>query len=117
MDIQSSSRSFRKRLLLDSDDIKIYKYQLEKGERFCAEIAYRTAIDDFNIETHIFNRFPSEKDVKEIRAIIDLEFNFKFGRLNPVFTCWECGHKSHWLDVRGDLRTKIDNLKERYCGC
>lgn len=101
----------------NSDDINIYEYFVNGNKRYCAELSYQTDIDDFNIETHIFSKFPSEKDVKEIRSIMELEFDFKFNRLNPEFTCWECGHKVHWLDFKGKIQDKIDNLKEKYCGC
>lgn len=94
-------------------DTTVYKYDT----KYCAELNYRTDIDDYNIETHIFSKFPSEQDVKTARAIDQLEISFKLKQLSPIFTCWECGLEKHWLDIPGSLFEKITNLKKGYCGC
>lgn len=95
------------------NDTEIYRY----ADRFCAQIIYRTDIDDYIIETYIFTEFPSVKDVEIAKAINEIKYSFKLKRLNPTFTCWECGVKKHWLDIPGNFLEKITNLKENYCGC
>lgn len=101
----------------NSSDIRIYAYQTDKGKRYCAELDYRTDIDDYCIETHIFTSFPSRNTVITIRDVNNLEFDFKHRRLQPEFTCWECNRMTHWLDVEGGFESKKTHLEERYCGC
>lgn len=101
----------------NSTDIKIYAYNKNNTKKYCAEFSYQTDIDDYCIETHIFNKKPTLKDVLTAVSINDLTFDFDTKRLNQIFTCWECGRKCHWLDIDGDLETKKERLKDEYCGC
>lgn len=102
---------------VNSSDIKIFTYTLNGDTRFCAELSYQTDIDDYCIETHIFNKQPKRDDIITIRELNSLAFDFKYERLTPEFTCWECGNRVHWLDCDGDLSSKANMLKEKYCGC
>lgn len=100
----------------NSSNIDIYSYEIEGQKRYCAQLSYRTDIDDFCVETHIFRKFPKRENVIMIRDINSLENKFNRG-LKPEFTCWECGRTVHWLDRQGDFETKKDGLEEQYCGC
>lgn len=102
---------------VNSSDIVIYSY-LKDGElRYCAELSYRAGIDDYCIETHIFKKIPTRKEVMDFRELDNLEFKFKYENLHPEFRCWECGKYVHWLDAEGDFQKKKDMFKEKYCGC
>jgi hypothetical protein len=102
---------------IDVGDIEIYQYNKDGETKFCAEFGYRTAIDDYCIETHIFNQFPSLKNIILLRKIDNLEMEFKYNHFNPIIKCWECGCESHWLDFEGTVDEKINALEENYCGC
>jgi hypothetical protein len=66
----------------------------------------------------VFNRRPSMKDIKTALLVDRLYQAFWFGTLSPVFTCWECGRETHWLDTAGKtLEEKVEMLQEKYCGC
>jgi hypothetical protein len=72
----------------------------------------------WGIQTQIYlSVCPSLKAIQDAIMIDRLEFDFKFGKLEEEFICWECDHHVHWLDIKGDLKTKITCLKEKYCGC
>lgn len=102
---------------VNSSDIDIYSYEINGEKRYCAELSYQTNIDDYCVETHIFEKFPSEKDIKIIREIESLIFKFQLSQIEPEFGCWECGRRVHWLDIQGDFFTKKNALEEKYCGC
>lgn len=102
---------------INSSDIDIYSYEKDGEMKYCAELSYQTDIDDYCVETHIFNQFPSRNNVLTARLINDIEFAIKFKGLKTEFTCWECGKHVHWLDNnKGLLEEKFDRMKERYCG-
>lgn len=102
---------------LNSSEFTIYRYENEGDIRYCAEFGYQTDMDDYTIETLIFNKQPSLKNIHTIISINDLEFMFKFKRLLPKFKCWECGRVVHWVDLDGDFERKKDMLEDKYCGC
>lgn len=102
---------------VNANDIEIYSYYKDDEKRYCAQIGYQTDIDDYCIETHIFSKKPTEKDVFLVRDINNLIFSFECRGLMPTYICWECGNKTHWLDTDGDFEQKKHNLKEVYCGC
>jgi hypothetical protein len=104
------------RLYMDANAI-IYEYEAEGKLCYCAELSYRTEIDDYNVETIIFKKMPSEKDVVIARLIESIPFYMQFKGLKPTFTCWECGRTVHWLDIEGDIEQKYKLWKEKYCGC
>lgn len=87
----------------------------EKTPYFDSEI--HQGIDDWCEETIYFNHFPSKQDVAIANFVISARTYFRIGKWREEFTCWECGCKIHWLDINGDVRTKIDCMEERYCGC
>jgi len=102
---------------VNSSDITVYSYKINGELRYCAELSYQTDIDDYCTETHIFNEFPKEKDIHLIIDINSLEFKFMYKRLEPEYTCWECGRHLHWLDNEGNFENKKNRLEEKYCGC
>lgn len=102
---------------VNSSDIDIYHYVLDGKERYCAEFSYQTAIDDYCIEIHIFDRKPTRQDIMDIVMMKDIEFAIVFRGLQTEFTCWECGLHAHWLDSEGTLAERFERLKDKYCGC
>ena len=102
---------------INSSEIDIYTYSIDGKERFCAEFGYQVGIDDYCTETHIFRKLPSEDEVELLVEIESLEFKFKFKGLKPAFNCWECGKRTHWLDIPGSFEDKVNGLEDSYCGC
>ena len=102
---------------LNSSEFTVYQYENDGDVRYCAEFGYQTDMDDYTIETLIFNKQPSLENIHTIISINDLEFMFKFKRLLPKFKCWECGRVVHWVDLDGDFEEKRDKLEDKYCGC
>jgi hypothetical protein len=82
-------------------------------------VAYqiRTDIDAFHENRYFFDRHPGIKGFRDALMIDGIETKFAINTLKEEFTCHECGHHVHWLDIAGSLQDKIDCLKERYCGC
>jgi len=102
---------------VNSSKIIIYQYEIGGQVRYCAELSYQTDIDDFCIETHIFAKYPSEKNIILLRKIEDIENKMNFFGLKFKFSCWECGCETHWLDIPGTIEDKINGLEDSYCGC
>lgn len=95
---------------------------VEVGEvdgQWLAEYSYRTDIDDYDICTYFFDKKPTKKNILTAKLLEDIEFYFNYHGWNKnTFTCWECGSKDvNWLDIEGNLETKWDQFKEKYCGC
>ena len=88
---------------------------LTKEGEWCASLHYQTAIDDYNVEKIYFKNKPSTNDVRIAVDIKDLKFKFAYKGLKEVFTCWECGHKRHWLDIEDDFTQKYNKLEEKCC--
>ena len=102
----------------NSSEIEILKYTVDENDRFCAELSYRVDVDDYCIETHIFERIPTRESVLTVREMEKLELDFRLGRADEEFDCWECGRHVHWLDAQGTgLSEKAEATRERYCGC
>lgn len=102
---------------VNSSNIEVFGYRINGEQRYCAELSYQTAIDDYNVETHIFVKEPSRENVMQIREINKTILHIEIGKLKPFFHCWECGRETHWLDIPGNLEEKIEGLKDNYCGC
>lgn len=96
--------------------IKTVEIGKTKENRWCAELGYQTAIDDYNEEKIYFNRKPSVADVKTLRKIEKIRMDIRFRIKKEIFRCYECGREIHWLDVEGGLDDKIFGLEERFCG-
>ena len=90
--------------------------KLENG-KYVAQYSFRTDIDDYNITKLYFNHLPAENDIRTVELVHDIENYFYQHRGSYEFTCWECGNSVHWLDTSGDLKTKFNNLTNKYCGC
>ena len=101
----------------NSSNIEILTYEKDEKKRYCAQFSYQTDVDDYCIETLIFDRYPSRDSVVTIVNLNDLEFKFNFKGLNQTFWCWECGRESQWLDGEGNFLEKIQKVEEKYCGC
>ena len=83
-----------------------------EDDRWIAQTCYMVDIDDFAVIKMYFNHKPSK--VELITAFTIRSFEMK---PIEVFTCWECGHTVHWLELHGDINQKYEMAKERYCGC
>lgn len=79
------------------------------------EINVQYEIDGFASTHYYFDHRPTEKDIEVANMIENFELHFVHKSM--TFTCWECGKETHWLDTPGDLRAKVDNRREKYCGC
>lgn len=92
---------------------------LDDQGRWVAQYCYRTDIDDYNITSLFFTKKPSIRDIKTADLLDRIEHYFAIRGYDQVyFTCWECGVKSHWLDiVASRLEERWNFFKERYCGC
>lgn len=55
--------------------------------------------------------------VKQVRTtLLSLQkLEQKFWLKDPYFICWECGHRSHILDIQGDLDTKLNKYEDECC--
>lgn len=102
---------------INSSDIEIFEYTINGATKYCAELSYQTNIDDYNIETIIFNKIPSEQDINTARTIEAIKNKLFLKRLKPEFDCWECGIRHHWLDIEGSLDIKYKYWQDQYCGC
>ncbi|MFX3643401.1 MAG: hypothetical protein ACE3L7_32915 [Candidatus Pristimantibacillus sp.] len=100
-------------------DLVIYSYNVGNGISYCAELGYQTSIDDYNVETHIFTQIPSDEDVTLVRLMDEFELDLRLTRngVQAEYRCWECGRNSHWVDIHGKFKDKVEKLREGYCGC
>lgn len=87
----------------------------EKGKYSHREVYHD--VDDVYEWFYQFNHNPSGNDIKTAILIEKLESLFEAKSIKEEFTCWECGRKIHWLDIKGDLYEKFNALDEKYCGC
>jgi len=85
--------------------------------KFVAQFSYRTDIDNYIVEKHYFDHFPSQQNIRTILLIEEIEQYFMLNPGSYKFQCWECGRTIHWLDIEGDLAKKFANTKDQYCGC
>jgi len=94
--------------------------KLEDG-RWVAQFARRTDIDDYDICAMFFEKEPTKKMVLIANTVDQAETYFHIHTYkNANFTCWECGIKTHWLDVNNEepgIIGKWGMLEEKYCGC
>ena len=89
--------------------------KLQDGN-WVAEYSYRCGIDDYVIVDLYFENKPTKKNILTVNLIEKIEEYFNWnGWHNVTFECWECGAKTHWLDVPGSLEEKWECFKERYC--
>jgi len=91
----------------------------DKDGNWVAEYCVQTDIDDFCITSIVFNHKPTKKDILIYKAVEDIKFLFSCRGKEPEFTCWECGRKSHWLDIKccDSLVDRLVYFKDSYCGC
>lgn len=90
--------------------------RISTGE-YVAQIVHWISEEDYVVEKHYFNRFPSPQNVQEMIAIRKIEEYFSLNPGTYKFQCWKCGKTVHWLDIKGGLKEKIEKAKEKYCGC
>lgn len=57
------------------------------------------SVDDVGFTVVRFSRRPSCRDIETAFLVEDLYLDFLLERLKPVFRCWECGVRHHWLDI------------------
>lgn len=89
-----------------------------RGNSWVAQYVRRTAIDDYTIYVHIFERKPSQKDVITADLLDTIMYYLVILNGKTAFTCWECGKKHHWLDISAPtLQERWERFLEKYCGC
>jgi hypothetical protein len=99
---------------VNSGDTEIGK--LDNGE-YIAQLCFQIEIDDFAVVKAYWDHLPSDKQLRTFFKLRTIKDNFLFRRAQEVYTCWECGKKTHWLDSGDSFDEKITGLEERYCGC
>lgn len=85
--------------------------KLEDG-LWIAQTCYQIEIDDFAVIKMYFDHDPSVNNIRKAFAIRSFE-----SKPIEIFTCWECGRLTNWLDINGDIDKKYEMARERYCGC
>lgn len=100
-------------------ETKVYQYAVGGKDRYCAELSYRTDIDDYCIETHIFAQKPTAENVRDLRLIQKTQLYIEIGFLDleTEFECWKCGTWVHWLDSEGTLVARYNRMLRKHCGC
>lgn len=86
--------------LTGSGKVDIFKLSTDSTIQYSSELCYRTGIDNYNIESYIFDKKPEKKDIKIARVIEDIYTKTRRKELNQKFECWECGSKIHWTEIR-----------------
>lgn len=84
--------------------------------RFVVQSARPLFEEDHVLRMH-YTRAPSKEDVEDAVTIRKLERDFKLGRHRETFLCSDCGNPRHWLDIKGDIRHKLQMRLMRKCGC
>lgn len=90
---------------------------LSENGLWCASFTIPHPPDDYSINKIYFKEKPSLKNILAVETIRDLDFKFFKKEIHETFHCWECGCEVHWLDTKGCTKQKIENMKERHCGC
>lgn len=111
------------RLASDYSDIEVGK----NNGHWIAQYSHQAGVDGYAVVKFIFNKCPTENDVITAYYIQQTEEYFRSAMFkktrwrtddNPEeFYCWNCGKKSHWLDIPGSLDEKFSRLKDKNCGC
>jgi hypothetical protein len=76
----------------------------------------QAGIDTFMVVKMHFDHRPSATQIGTAFDIRDCYYDLMLRRQKEVFTCWECGHMTHWLDIPGNLHQKMDYAKDSFCG-
>lgn len=76
------------------------------------QTCHQIEIDDFAVIKMYFDHDPSIDNIRKAFSIRSFEI-----KPIEIFTCWECGHLTNWLDIDGDIDKKYEMVRERYCGC
>lgn len=84
--------------------------------RFVAQTS-QALFDEAHVLRMHYTRFPSRQDVEDTLTIRKIERDFKLGRHRELFHCTDCGEMRHWLDIDGDISTKLKMRLKRRCGC
>lgn len=88
-------------------------YENKEDHEFLA-VLFQSTGDGFIYSVWKTKQFLNVKRVRNTLMPLDqleLEFRVK----NPNFTCWECGHRSHILDIEGSLETKLNKYEDECC--
>lgn len=88
------------------------KIGMLESNLWIAQTCYQIETDDFAVIKMYFNHNPSDAELRTAFTVRKFE-------LNPieVFTCYECGRLTNWLELQGDINQKYDMAVEKYCGC
>ena len=68
------------------------------------------------IYTFEFVRKPNFNDVTTAYDIASLKADFIIGKYKEIFKCRECGQTVHWLDGKGDFKSAVNRLEDKWCG-
>jgi hypothetical protein len=83
-----------------------------------AQTAIQGGIDSYGVVKMHFDHHPSGEQILTAFDVRRFDNYHILGRQSlEVFTCWECGRTTHWLDVPGSLHEKLDRAEDHYCGC
>jgi hypothetical protein len=117
IEITKSQSTFKHQLSQPPCKCDVYTYTKNGQSRYACEFAEQTEIDDYQIVSYITTKPIGKDDIATLDLLIFIEVSFLTDRLEAEFECWECGKKTHWLDIEGNLQKKFAALEERYCGC
>lgn len=87
------------------------------NDNWIAQYSYRTNIDDYIIINYTYNQKPTKEMIINTRKILNFIYDLSSKSFCDVFICWECSKKINFVDIPGNLNTKINNCKSHYCGC
>lgn len=91
-----------------------------KDNEWCYQVAYQQGVDNYNIQRIYFKNKPSPSDITIAQEIDSMKFYLIYNGLGVklTFNCWKCGRSVHWLDTfHNSFNSKLEGLKEKYCGC
>ncbi|MBX0306036.1 hypothetical protein [Haloarcula salinisoli] len=73
---------------------------------------------------YVFNTPPDRVAIRSVQDLLELQHEFRFGELAPVYKCTDCSETVHWLSVCNGTETddillsNIESLvRNKRCGC
>lgn len=101
---------------LNTSEVEIGKVTEGKYTgKYIATYSVQISVDDYDITSLIFEKEPKKEEIQTARLLERAEDVIIIKRKKPVFKCKECGKESHWLDIPGTVKEKVDFLGNAYC--
>lgn len=91
--------------------IEIYE---NKEEHEFLAVLFQSTGDGFTYSVWKTKQYLNVKRVRNTLLPLQRLEN-EFWLKDPNFTCWDCGHQNHILDIEGSLETKLDKYEEECC--